>query len=149
MPKEICPLLPTSFSAAGLRQPRPDALIVLHESLRFVWHQLSNGKAELTAGYLPLGSDHQCDALLALAAFAALPQVDQIDEPRGLEPLWWRLAGLAEVAPKRWLDADLVAFAISGSLRQISLDRDVQPFLKAGIDLELLQADAGSGEGGS
>ena len=84
LPKEICPLLPTSFSAAGwagLRQPWRGSVIVLQQSLWFVWHQLSNGKAELTARYLPLGSDHQCDALLGLAAFAALPQVDQIDEP--------------------------------------------------------------------
>jgi hypothetical protein len=105
-----------------------------------VWHQLSNGKAELTAGYLPLGSDHQCDALLPLAAFAALPQVDQIDEPRGLEPLWWRLAGLTEVAPKRWLDADQAALASSGSLRQINLDRDVQQCLNAVLVLKLLAA---------
>ena len=89
------------------------------------------------------------DALHGLAAFAALPQVDQIDELSGLEPLWWRLAGLTEPAPKRWLDADLAAFAISGSLRLISLDRDFQQFLKTGLDLELLQADAGPGKGGS
>ena len=87
------------------------------------------------------------DALHALAAFAALPQVDQIDEPSGLEPLWWRLAGLAEPAPKRWMDAYLAAFAISGSLRMISLDRDFQQFIEAGLDLVLLQADAGAGSG--
>ena len=87
------------------------------------------------------------DALHALAAFAALPQVDQIDEPSGLEPLWWRLAGLAEPAPKRWMDAYLAAFAISGSLRLISLDRDFQQFIEAGLDLVLLQADAGAGSG--
>lgn len=82
------------------------------------------------------------DALTALAALATLPQVDRMDEPSGLEPLWWRLAGLAEAAPKRWMDAYLAAFAISGSLRLISLDRDFQQFLDVGLDLLLLQADA-------
>lgn len=38
------------------------------------------------------------DALSALAAFAALPQVDLIEEPPELEALWWRLAGLEEAA---------------------------------------------------
>lgn len=87
------------------------------------------------------------DALGALAAFAALPQVDLIDEPSGLESLWWRLAGLAEAAPKRWMDAHLAAFAIGGSLRLISLERDVQQFVDAGLDLLLLQADGGAGTG--
>jgi uncharacterized protein len=89
------------------------------------------------------------DALSALAAFAALPQVDLIDEPAGLETLWWRLAGLEEPAPKRWMDAYLAAFAIRGSLRLISLDRDFQQFIGAGLDLVLLRVDAGSVEGGA
>lgn len=53
LPKEICPLLPTSFSAAGwagLRQPWRGSVIVLQQSLWFVWHQLSSGKAELAPG---------------------------------------------------------------------------------------------------
>jgi toxin-antitoxin system PIN domain toxin len=82
------------------------------------------------------------DALSALAAFAALPQVDLIEEPPDLQELWWRLAGLEEAAPKRWMDAYLAAFAIRGSLRMISLDRDFQQFLESGLDLRLLQADA-------
>jgi len=89
------------------------------------------------------------DALSALAAFAALPQVDLIEEPPELEALWWRLAGLEEAAPKRWMDAYLAAFAIRGSLRMISLDRDFEQFLGAQLDLVLLQVDAGSGEGGA
>ncbi len=82
------------------------------------------------------------DALSALAAFAALPQVDLIEEPPELEALWWHLAGLEETAPKRWMDAYLAAFAIRGSLRMISLDRDFQQFLAAGLDLDLLPVEA-------
>ena len=85
------------------------------------------------------------DAVTALAAFQALPQVDLIDEPAGLEALWWRLAGLEEAAPKRWMDAYLAAFAIRGSLRMISLDRVFQQFLAAGLDLDLLPVEADHG----
>jgi predicted nucleic acid-binding protein len=80
--------------------------------------------------------------LSALAAFAALPQVDLIEEPPELEALWWHLEGLEETAPKRWMDAYLAAFAIRGSLRMISLDRDLQQFLAAGLDLDLLPVEA-------
>lgn len=83
------------------------------------------------------------DALAALMAFLALPQVDLMDEPIGTEATWWRLAGLGEAAPKRWMDAYLAAFAISGSLRMITLDQDFRAFIPAGLDLRLLQADAG------
>jgi toxin-antitoxin system PIN domain toxin len=82
------------------------------------------------------------DALTALEAFQALPQVDLIDEPIGIEERWWRLAGLAEAAPKRWMDAYLAAFAITGSIRLITFDQDFRQFLKAGLNLELLQSDA-------
>ncbi len=85
------------------------------------------------------------DAVTALAAFQALPQVDLIDEPAGVKALWWRLAGLEEAAPKRWMDAYLAAFAIGSSLRMITLDRDFQQFLAAGLDLDLLPVEAGHG----
>ena len=85
------------------------------------------------------------DALAALEAFQALPQVDLVDEPIGMEGLWWRLAGLAVAAPKRWMDAYLAAFAISSATRMVTLDHDFCQFLGAGLDLELLQADSHGG----
>ncbi len=85
------------------------------------------------------------DALSALAAFAALPQVDLIEEPPELEVLWWNLAAPEEAAPKRWMDAYLAAFAIRGSLRMISLDGDFRKFLAAGLDLVLLSEDGSEG----
>ena len=85
------------------------------------------------------------DALAALAAFQALPQVDLVDEPIGMEALWWRLAGLSVAAPKGWMDAYLAAFAISSPTRMVTLDQDFRQFLGAGLDLELLQADSHGG----
>ncbi|MCP9836257.1 PIN domain-containing protein [Cyanobium sp. N.Huapi 1H5] len=85
------------------------------------------------------------DALAALEAFQALPQVDMVEEPIGIESLWWRLAGLAVAAPKRWMDAYLAAFAITSSTRMVTLDQDFRQFLGAGLDLELLKADGHDG----
>jgi toxin-antitoxin system PIN domain toxin len=85
------------------------------------------------------------DALAALAAFQALPQVDLVDEPIGMEALWWRLAGLSVAAPKRWMDSYLAAFSISSPTRMVTLDQDFRQFLGAGLDLELLQADSHGG----
>jgi uncharacterized protein len=53
------------------------------------------------------------DALAALQAFDALPQVDRIDEP------------------------------ISSGTRLISLDQGFRRFLEVGLDLVLLEADGG------
>ncbi|MGB5135706.1 MAG: hypothetical protein WBN89_11085 [Prochlorococcaceae cyanobacterium] len=70
------------------------------------------------------------DALAALQAFQTLPQVDLIDEPICIEERWWRLAGLAEAAPKPWMD---------------TFDQGFRQFLEAGLDLELLQGDGRTG----
>ncbi len=43
------------------------------------------------------------------------------------------------------MDAYLAAFAITGSIRLITFDQDFRQFLKAGLNLELLQSDARAG----
>ncbi len=79
------------------------------------------------------------DALAALQAFQSLDQVELIEEPIGVERLWWQLAGLGKSAPKRWMDAYLAAFAITSTTRLISLDQDFRQFLSAGLDLVLME----------
>jgi uncharacterized protein len=51
------------------------------------------------------------DAWAALQTFLALPQVDVIDEPPELGRTWCQLGAIELVAPKRWMDAYLAAFA--------------------------------------
>jgi hypothetical protein len=67
-----------------------------------------------------------------------LSQLDQVDEPPDLMCLWCRLAGLDQVAPKRWMDTYLAAFGIAGSVRLMSLDWDFVQYQQQGLDLELL-----------
>jgi toxin-antitoxin system PIN domain toxin len=78
------------------------------------------------------------DALAALDALQALPQVAVRDEPAGAFALWRTLAGLGTASPKVWMDAYLAAFAIAGRLRLVTLDRDFKSYVSHGLDLSLL-----------
>lgn len=78
------------------------------------------------------------DALVALEALLALAQVCEREEPPGTVALWGRLAGLDTTSPKVWMDAYLAAFAISGALLLVTLDRDFKSFEAHGLDLILL-----------
>lgn len=78
------------------------------------------------------------DAWVALEALQALPQVEFRDEANGLYAIWRQSAALDSASPKVWMDAYLAAFAITGGLRLVTLDRDFRNFVVQGLDLELL-----------
>ena len=78
------------------------------------------------------------DALIALDALLALPQVCEREEPPGVSALWHRLACRDSASPKVWMDAYLAAFAIGGGLRLVSLDQDFKNFKAPGFDLVLV-----------
>ena len=78
------------------------------------------------------------DALVALGALLALPQVCEREEPPGTPALWHRLASHNTAAPKVWMDAYLAAFAIGGGLRMVTLDQDFKNFTTRGLDLQLI-----------
>jgi toxin-antitoxin system PIN domain toxin len=78
------------------------------------------------------------DALVALEALLALPQVSVREEPPGLRALWHRLAARDTPSPKVWMDAYLATFAMAGGLRMVTLDHDFKAFAVEGLDLLLL-----------
>ncbi len=78
------------------------------------------------------------DALVALSALQALPQVCKREEPPGTVVLWHRLASRDTASPKVWMDAYLAAFAIGGGLRLVSLDQDFKAFESAGLKADLV-----------
>lgn len=80
------------------------------------------------------------DALVAMDALQALPQVCVLDEPPGTFTLWRSLADRDTASPKVWMDAYLAAFAIAGGLRMMTLDSDFKNFVPRGLDLTLLNA---------
>jgi toxin-antitoxin system PIN domain toxin len=81
------------------------------------------------------------DALEVLRVFLARPQVREMDEPPGTAALWRSLAARDTASPKAWMDAYLAAFAISGGLDFVTLDRDFKTYEAHGLRLRLL-ADA-------
>jgi toxin-antitoxin system PIN domain toxin len=59
-------------------------------------------------------------------------------EPHGLDLVWRQLADGDAASPKLWMDAYLAAFAITGGLRMVTLDKDFRNFEPHGLDLLLL-----------
>lgn len=66
------------------------------------------------------------------------PSISLRDEPPGTVALWQRLASRDTASPKAWMDAYLAAFAISGGLDFVTLDRDFQAYQPHGLRLRLL-----------
>jgi len=79
------------------------------------------------------------DTVVALNALLALPQIVERAESAGVADLWLRLAARDTASPKVWMDAYLVAFAITGDLRLVTLDHDFQTYEAQGLDLLLLK----------
>lgn len=80
------------------------------------------------------------DALVALDALLALPQVCEREDPPGVDAIWRRLASRDTASPKAWMDAYLAAFAIAGGLRLVTLDHDFKSLEAQGLDLRLLNS---------
>jgi toxin-antitoxin system PIN domain toxin len=79
------------------------------------------------------------DALTLWEKWIAKPYVTFIEiDPPGAQSLALLLADLPTASPKRWMDAYLAAFAISGNLRFVTADKDFRQFESAGLDLHLL-----------
>lgn len=78
------------------------------------------------------------DALAGLKLLLARPDVRFLNEPTGTVALWHRLAARDTASPKVWMDAYLAAFALSGRLEFVTLDRDFQTYEAHGLQLRLL-----------
>jgi toxin-antitoxin system PIN domain toxin len=120
----------------ALQQATPAVPAVFCRSTQQSFLRLTSTPALLKA-YGAQGLTNR-DALVALDALLALPQVCEREEPAGTLALWRRLASRDTASPKVWMDAYLAAFAIIGGLRLISLDHDFKSFEAQGLALVLL-----------
>ena len=90
---------------------------------------------KIASGYVPLSNRK---------AWAALDQLMDDDatgfetDPPGVDLVWRQLSETRTVSPKVWMDAYLAAFAITGSMRLVTLDKDFRNFESQGLDLLLL-----------
>lgn len=62
-----------------------------------------------------------------------------VEEPKGIQSIWRKLATRETASPKVWMDAYLAAFAIAGGMRLVSLDQDFKNYQAAGLDLWLIK----------
>jgi toxin-antitoxin system PIN domain toxin len=68
--------------------------------------------------------------------FLADRRILWVEEPRGLETQWKKLAGISKASPKLWMDAFLAGFALAGTYRLVTTDTAFKQFI--GLDLLLL-----------
>jgi len=61
-------------------------------------------------------------------------------EPDGLDDIWLKLSETHTPSPNIWMDAYLAAFAISGGIRLVTLDKDFKNFEPMGLNVLLLTA---------
>jgi len=72
----------------------------------------------------------------AYEGFLADKRISWVEEPRGLESHWQKLAGNAKASPKLWMDAYLAAFALAGRYQLVTTDKAFKQF--KGLDLLVL-----------
>ena len=68
--------------------------------------------------------------------FRADKRMSWVEEPRGLETLWKKLAGGSRPSPKLWMDAYVAAFAMAGEYQLVTTDTAFKQF--KGLDLVVL-----------
>jgi toxin-antitoxin system PIN domain toxin len=90
---------------------------------------------KIAPDYLPLSNR---EAWLALDRLMEDDATGFETEPAGLDHVWRQLSSVETPSPKVWMDAYLAAFAISGGMRLVTLDRDFRNFESMGLDLLLL-----------
>jgi toxin-antitoxin system PIN domain toxin len=79
-------------------------------------------------------------ALDLLDLLLGQPNVVRSEEAPGLTSRWRQLAALPTPSPKVWMDAYLAAFAITGLLTLVTLDKDFAVYKDAGLRFELLRS---------
>lgn len=120
-----------AFASAGAKRPACFCRATQHSFLRLIT------TPAVLKGYRAEGFTN-ADAVSVYAGLAKLPAVAMRQEPKGLEALWHRLAGLRSASPKVWMDAYLAAFAIGHGAELVTFDADFQNFEKDGLKLRLL-----------
>ncbi len=74
----------------------------------------------------------------AYEGFLADERISWVEEPRGLESSWKKLAGCSQASPKLWADAYLAAFAMAGGYQLVTTDKGFKQF--KGLDLVVLSS---------
>lgn len=90
---------------------------------------------QIAPGYVPLTNR---DAWAVLDHLIADGATGFETEPTGLDLVWRQLSDTGKASPKVWMDAYLAAFAITGGMRLVTLDKGFRQFEGQGLDLLIL-----------
>jgi len=94
---------------------------------------LTTGAVTAPLGIRPLTNK---EAWAVYDDFLSDERIAWVEEPRGLEAAWRRLAAGSKPSPKLWMDAYLAAFALAGGHRLVTTDKAFKQF--RGLDLLVL-----------
>ncbi|WP_367875308.1 TA system VapC family ribonuclease toxin [Luteolibacter sp. Populi] len=78
------------------------------------------------------------EALQIHESLSRRQEIAFLEEPAGIQSLWFDLAALDSASAKVWMDAYLAAFAIRHGLTFATLDGDFRKFESRGLKLRLL-----------
>lgn len=67
------------------------------------------------------------------AEFLALPEIELLPEPEGLEDIWAEFVNAGQSSQNLWTDAYLAAFAKGAGLRLVTFDRGFSKFSRLNL----------------
>lgn len=125
------------FHATGrawfARQKPPEVVLFCRSTQQSFLRLLTTSAVLAPYGLPPLSNKA---AWSTYEAFLADERISWVEEPRGLDSLWKKLASGTRPSPKLWIDAYLAAFAMAGRYQFVTTDKAFKQF--KGLDLVML-----------
>ncbi len=118
---------------AWLKDRLPKEAVFCRATQQSFLRLLTTKAALAPFGIPPLGND---SAWSTYEGFLADKRISWVQEPRGLDVQWKKLAGGTKASPKLWMDAYLAGFAIAGGYQVVTTDAGFKQF--KGLDLLVL-----------
>jgi uncharacterized protein len=113
-------------TCAWLADRKPEETALFCRSTQQSFMRLLTTRAVLNPYGIPPLSNKA--AWSAYEGFLADERIAWVEEPRGLESHWKRLATRSQASPKLWMDAYLAAFAIAGGYQLVTTDKAFNQF---------------------
>jgi toxin-antitoxin system PIN domain toxin len=115
------------------RMPTGDTVLFCRSTQQSYLRLLTTAQVLAPYGIAPLSN---AAAWAAYAGWFDSGCVVFMNEPRGLDSYWAKLAVSETLSPKLWMDAYLAAFAVSGGYQLVTTDQDFRQY--KGLDLQVL-----------
>jgi toxin-antitoxin system PIN domain toxin len=115
------------------RQKPPTAVLFCRSTQQSFLRLVTTAAVLAPYGIPPLSNQA---AWAAYDGFLADDRIAWVEEPRGLDRQWKKLAGITTPSPKLWMDGYLAAFALAGGYQLVTTDKAFKQF--KGLDVLVL-----------